>query len=71
MTPLLARLTDREEQVLVLLCDGCDYHGVARATGLRYQTVKTYMAVVREKLCASTNEEAVHVYTVMRLDTGR
>jgi len=53
------RLTDREEQVLSLLCDGCSAPEVARRLYLGLTTVKTHLASIYSKLDVSDRAAAV------------
>ena len=59
------RLTDREEQVLSLLCDGCSAPEVAKRLYLGLTTVKTHLASIYSKLDVS--DRAAAVAAAMRL----
>jgi DNA-binding NarL/FixJ family response regulator len=55
------RLTQRERQVLDLLCSGASYREVARVLGIAEGTVQTYVKSLYEKLGVSSKAEAVRV----------
>ncbi len=55
------RLTQREKQVLDLLCSGASYREVARVLGIAEGTVQTYVKSLYEKLGVSSKAEAVRV----------
>jgi two-component system nitrate/nitrite response regulator NarL len=55
------RLTQREKQVLDLLCSGASYREVGRVLGIAEGTVQTYVKTLYEKLGVSSKAEAVRV----------
>jgi DNA-binding CsgD family transcriptional regulator len=52
-------LTPREKEVLVALARGSTQKQIAYRMGVHIRTVNLYAARARDKLCASTREEAV------------
>ena len=57
MTKNSAVLSPREIAVVHLTIDGNTYQDIADKLGLRHESVKTYMARIREKLGVSTKVE--------------
>lgn len=66
MTPVIAALTDREEQVLLLLADGCGVGEIAKRLGITEWTVKAHRANARQKLDATTTAHAVAIVIRLR-----
>lgn len=61
MTPLLDRLSEREEAVLLLLAEGFGQREVASRLGITAWTVKAHVASGRRKLGASSTTHAVAI----------
>jgi len=55
------RLTQREKQVLDLLCSGASYREAGRVLGIAEGTVQTYVKSLYEKLGVTSKAEAVRV----------
>lgn len=51
--------TPREKEILQLLCKGNSYKMVAAATGISFETVRTYIKKIYEKLQVHSSTEAV------------
>ena len=69
MTPLLSQLTEREEQVLMLLAEGLGLREVGRRLTISHWTVRDHRDNARTKLGASTTTQAVAM--VIRARTRR
>jgi len=65
---LVARLGEREREVLALVADGARNREVASALHLSPHTVKTHLANIMSKLEASTRVEATRIWTLARFD---
>ncbi len=59
--PIGAPLSDRELEVLELLCHGHTYASIAQALGIQHGTVQTYIKRLYEKLQVSSKAEATLV----------
>ncbi len=57
-TPSGSALSDRELEVLELLCHGHTYASIAKALGIQHGTVQTYIKRLYEKLQVSSKAEA-------------
>jgi len=68
MTPLLAELSPREEQVILLFGEGFGSREIADRLGISVWTVKSHRDRARRKLGASTTAHAVAI--VMRVRLG-
>ncbi|PYE53112.1 response regulator transcription factor [Deinococcus yavapaiensis] len=62
----LARLTDREADVLRLLVDGASNKEAARSLGISARTIETHRASLFEKLGANSVAELVRMYLASR-----
>jgi two-component system, NarL family, nitrate/nitrite response regulator NarL len=60
-TPSGSALSDRELEVLELLCHGHTYASIAKALGIQHGTVQTYIKRLYEKLQVSSKAEATLV----------
>jgi DNA-binding CsgD family transcriptional regulator len=60
-------LTQREREVLELLCSGASYREVAAALGVAEGTVQTHVKRIYDKLGASNKAEAVRIALDARL----
>jgi RNA polymerase sigma factor (sigma-70 family) len=65
---LVARLGEREREVLALIADGMRNRDVAAALQLSPHTVKTHLANIMSKLEANTRVEATRIWTMARFD---
>src|SRR5215218_9481507 len=65
---LVARLGEREREVLALIADGARNRDVAAALQLSPHTVKAHVANIMRKLEASTRVEVSRVWTLARFD---
>jgi DNA-binding NarL/FixJ family response regulator len=65
---LVARLGEREREVLALIADGVRNRDVAAALQLSPHTVKTHLANIMSKLEANTRVEATRIWTMARFD---
>src|SRR5215218_7758047 len=65
---LVARLGEREREVLALIADGARNREVASALQLSPHTVKAHVANIMRKLEASTRVEVSRVWTLARFD---
>ena len=70
MTPLLPALTDREEQVLLLLAEGHGPREIALRMGIAPSTVRGYRDTARGKLGAATTTQAVAILVRFRVEVG-
>jgi DNA-binding NarL/FixJ family response regulator len=61
-TPELQTLTDREEQVLALLAKGHAYKEIADLLAISFETVRTHIRSIYEKLHVHSRTEAVLKY---------
>jgi two-component system nitrate/nitrite response regulator NarL len=61
------RLTDREREVLVLLANGANTAGIARALGMREPTARSHIQNVLQKLGVHSRVEAVSVAVLREL----
>ncbi len=52
-------LSAREQEVLQCLVDGCSYKMIADALGISFETVRTHIKRIYEKLQVHNNTEAV------------
>ena len=66
MTPLCLDLTDREEQVIRLIAEGCGMREIAQALGITEGTVKAHREHVRAKLRARNQAHAVNIWRDIR-----
>ena len=57
--PEVASLTDREEQVLSHLARGYAYKEIADLLGISFETVRTHVRTIYEKLHVHSRTEAV------------
>lgn len=71
MTPLLPELTDREEAVLELECDGLTDAEVGHRLGIGERTVRAHLAAARDKLGANSTKHAVALYVRARMVSAR
>jgi signal transduction histidine kinase/DNA-binding CsgD family transcriptional regulator len=65
---LIARLGEREREVLALIADGARNRDVASALQLSPHTVKAHLANIMRKLEASTRVEVSRIWTLARFD---
>jgi DNA-binding NarL/FixJ family response regulator len=63
--PRLARLTEREREVLELLAEGIGHEEIGKRLGIGAETVRTHLRKACERLGAATRTEAVA--TALRL----
>lgn len=66
MTPIVAELSEREEQVVLLLADGFGVGEIAKRLGITPWTVKSHRENARRKLRASTTAHAVAIVVRLR-----
>lgn len=57
--PVFAELTDREQEMLRLICQGLDYAEISARSHISINTVKTHARLLREKLGASSLAQLV------------
>ena len=50
----MPKLTDREKQVVLLICRGLKYKDIAVKLNLGHETIKTYVTRIRKKLNLSS-----------------
>jgi DNA-binding CsgD family transcriptional regulator len=65
----MQQLTDRELQLLTLLCQGLGDKEIARRCGIKLGTVKAHMMSIRLKLGAANRTQAVVIALVSGLVT--
>lgn len=53
------QFNDREKEILVLLCKGNSYKMIAAQTGLAFETIRSYIKKIYEKLQVHSGTEAV------------
>ena len=53
------QFNDREKEILVLLCKGNSYKMIAAQTGLAFETIRSYIKKIYEKLQVHSATEAV------------
>lgn len=66
MTPLLGQLTDREEQVLLLLGEGFGLREIGKRLRISHWTVKSHRDSARRKLGARSQTQAVAMIIAAR-----
>lgn len=66
MTPVLELLTDREEQVLMLLGEGLGLREIGRRLDISHWTVRGHRDNARRKLGAATQTQAVAIVVAAR-----
>jgi DNA-binding NarL/FixJ family response regulator len=60
------KLSDRERQIIELLATGLLYKEIAKKLDLTFETVRSYVKRIYEKLHAHSRTEAVHKYQKQR-----
>ena len=60
--PEIKNLTEREEQVLMLLSKGYAYKEIADQLNISFETVRTYVRTIYEKLHVHSRTEATLKY---------
>lgn len=68
MTPLLMAITDREEQVLLMIADGRSYDEIGVTLGITERTVRAHRENARRKLNAASTSHAVAI--IVRIRSG-
>jgi DNA-binding CsgD family transcriptional regulator len=66
VTPLCAELTERQEEVIVLIGEGLGLGEIGRRLGISRSTAKTHRDEARKRLCASSQSHAVAIVTRRR-----
>lgn len=61
MTPLIAELSPREEEVLLLIGDGLGLREIGRMLGISHWTVRNHRNNGRDKLHATSTPHAVAI----------
>lgn len=61
VTPLLDSLTEREEEVILLIADGFGLREIGERLGISWWTARDYRDQAREKLGATTQAHAVAI----------
>ncbi len=56
----LKNLTDRELEVIQLIESGCSYDEISVALRITYQTVKSHLAHIYEKLGVHSRTQVIH-----------
>jgi DNA-binding CsgD family transcriptional regulator len=66
VTPIVAVLSPRQEEVLDRLARGLELQAIARDLGIAYRTARYHVERARERLRAATTTEAVAIYVALR-----
>ena len=67
IVPLMARITEREREVLKLLTRGLSNKQIAEALVVTDNTIKTHLQHIYEKLEVSKREEAIDIARMLDL----
>lgn len=70
MTPLMTQITEREEQVLLMLGDGLGLREIGRQLDISHWTVKAHRDNGRRKLGAATTTAAAVMVRERRSRAG-